>query len=209
MNPTLNTYTNYHEFVPLSLKIRILGVNSRMLSRLSIVLAVFAVYHTAPALADAVEIGTFQSWSAYSSSNRGQEMCYISSRPVNVDGKNTKNVFAEVTHRPVEHHNNVIDILGGYNFKPDLDATLQIGKATFNLFTHGAAAFAKGDDDLKIVEAMRKADTMTFSGTDKKGNVSKATFTLKGMEQAYEAISKSCKVEISGAPAAAKKKKKS
>ena len=168
-------------------------------------------FSSTPAWADAEQIGTFQSWNAYVSHNRGQELCYISSRPVSVDGTNTKGVFAEVTHRPAEHHNGVIDILGGYNFKPGVPATLNVGGKPFTLFTHGAAAFAQDADDEKIVAAMRGSDAMSFIGTDKKGNVSKANFSLKGMEQAYEAISKSCKVEISAAPSAAahKAKKKS
>ena len=113
-----------------------------------------------------------------------------------------------MTHRPAEHHNGVIDILGGYPFKAGVPATLTIGKANFTLFTHGAAAFAQDTDDEKIVAAMRRADGMVFAGSDKKGVVTKVTFSLKGMEQAYEAISKSCNVEIAPAPAGAKVKKK-
>jgi invasion protein IalB len=177
-----------------------------MISRFLLIITVCAVYHVLPARADSELLGSFQSWNAYVSHNRGQHMCYISSRPVSAEGKNTKGAYAEVTHRPDEHQNGVIDILGGYAFKPDAPATLTIGKATFALFTKGTAAFAP--DDAKVVDAMRRGDSMVFSGTDKKGNLSKASFTLKGMEQAYEAISKACNVEISGVPVVAHKAKK-
>ncbi len=176
-----------------------------MIRFLLITMAFLAIYHCASARADSGQIGAFQSWTAYVSHNRGQDMCYISSRPINTEGKNHAGVFAEVTHRPSEHHTGVIDILGGYTFKAGTPATLSLGGKDFALFTHGEAAFAQDADDEKIVAAMRAADTMVFSGTDKKGNVSKASFNLKGMEQAYEAISKACKVQIPPAPRKAKK----
>jgi invasion protein IalB len=150
-----------------------------------------------PAMADPQSIGSFQSWGAYTDKDNNQTICYISSKPVKSEGnyKSRGPVFAEVTHRPAEHHNGVFNILAGYSLKSGAPATLQLGKESFTLFTHGDAAFAKDADDAKIVAAMRNADTMVFEGASTKGTTTKDTFSLKGMGQAYAAIGKACSVD--------------
>ncbi len=146
------------------------------------------------AYADPQAAGLFQAWGAYTDRDNNQTICYISSKPVKSEGnyKSRQPVFAEVTDRPAEHHKGVFNILAGYSLKPGALATLQVGKETFALFTHGDAAFAKDADDAKIVAAMRSADTMIFDGTSTRGTTSKDIFSLKGMEQAYAAVGKAC-----------------
>jgi hypothetical protein len=151
-----------------------------------------------PAFADPQSIGTYQSWGAYTSKEGGQIICYMSSKPLKSEGDYKKRdpVFAEVTHRPAEHRNGVFNILAGYSLKPGAPATLQIGKQSFTLFTHGDAAFAQDADDPKIVAAMRgAAETMVFKGTSSKGTNTTDTFSLKGADAAYAEIGRACKVE--------------
>ncbi len=180
-------------------------------------LSVFPVAVTAmlalPALADTKQVGAFQSWGVSVSHNAKAtgsvpDVCYISAKPVVADGKTHAGVFAEVTHRPAEHHLGVIDILESNPFKPGAPAALAIGKESFALFTHGVAAFARDDDDARIVAAMRGgADDMVFTGTDRKGKPVKEVFSLAGMEQAYQAIGKACRVPTAAPAHAAAKKK--
>jgi hypothetical protein len=53
---------------------------------------------------------------------------------------------------------------------------------------------------VKIVAAMRTAETMVVKGTSAHGTATTDTFSLKGMDTAYMAISKACGVEVSPLP---------
>jgi hypothetical protein len=160
--------------------------------RLAILLCLVAL----PALADTQRLGMFQSWGAFSNKDSGALVCYASSKPVKSEGtvKKRNPVLAEVTDRPSEHHNGVIDILAGYTMDAAKPVTLEIGKQSFKLFAHADAAFAQNADDAKIVAAMRTGQSMVFSATTGKGVVTKDTFTLAGMPDALREIDKACSV---------------
>ena len=159
--------------------------------KLAIILCLMAF----PALADTQKLGSFQSWSAFSNKDTAL-VCYASSKPVKSEGtvKKRNPVLAEVTDRPSEHHEGVIDILAGYTMDTTKPVTLQIGKETFKLFAHGDAAFAQNDDDAKIVAAMRSGETMLFSATSSKGVATKDSFSLAGLPDALREIDKACGV---------------
>jgi invasion protein IalB len=162
---------------------------------------IFLLFAT-PAFADPKHLGDYQSWSAYTAQDNGQNICYLSAKPEKSEGDYTKRgpVFAEVTHRPAEHHTGIVTILGGYAYKKGVPVTLEVNGINFSLFSQGDAAFARDEDDVKIVAAMRSASTMVVKATSAHGTPTTDTFTLKGMDTAYMAISKACGVEVSPLP---------
>ena len=171
------------------------------------VLLGFLLLWTTPAFADPKHIGDYQTWSAYEAQDNGQTVCYISAKPEKSEGdyKKRSAVFAEVTHRPAEHHTGVVTVLGGYAYKKGVPVMLDVNGMTFSLFSQGDAAFARDEDDLKIVAAMRTGGAMVVKGTSAHGTPTTDTFSLKGMDTAYAAISKARGVEIGATPKAVKK----
>jgi hypothetical protein len=153
------------------------------------------------ALADPQSVGTYEAWGAFTSTTNGQTICYMSAKPTKSEGdyKKRNPVFAEVTDRPAEHRLGVFNILAGYSLKSSAPATLEIGKQSFTLFTHGDAAFAQDADDPRIVAAMKGGDTMVFKGTSTKGTQTTDTFSLKGADAAYAEIGRACKVDAKSA----------
>ena len=153
-----------------------------------------------PALADTQKLGAFQSWSAFSNKDSGALVCYASSKPVKSEGtvKKRNPVLAEVTDRPEEHRNGVIDILAGYTMDKAKPVTLEIGKQSFKLFAHGDAAFAQNDDDARIVAAMRGGETMLFTASSSKGVATRDSFSLAGLPDALREIDKACGVTSGG-----------
>ena len=169
-------------------------------------LTAFCLFASTAAIAEPQALGTYDAWSAYTSKEKTDQICYISAKPDKSEGKFTKRggVFAEVTHRPAEHRTGVFTLLSGYTFKTGAPATLTVNGSNFTLFTRGDAAFAQDADDPKIVAAMRSGSTMTFTGTSSKNTEIKDSFSLKGIETAYAAINKACNVSAAPLEKAAK-----
>src|SRR5690554_6460724 len=61
-------------------------------------------------------LGTFQDWSAFAFTERGQRVCFTQSRPKSSEPKGVRRgpINTLVTHRPSENASDVVSILMGY-----------------------------------------------------------------------------------------------
>jgi len=153
----------------------------------------------APSSAQASEpelIGTFGDWAAYTFEENGNKVCYMASKPIKAEGNYSRrgDVFALVTHRPVEKSKNVFSYITGYTYKTNSDVTITLdGNKTFTLFTHKDMAWANtAEDDNALAEALRKGSRFVSKGVSTRGTLTTDTFSLKGSSAAHDAISKAC-----------------
>ncbi len=140
-------------------------------------------------------IGDYGDWAAYIYKENGKNVCYMASTPKRDEGKYTKrgDIYAVVTHRPAEKSFDVVNLVAGYNYKPDTKATIKIGKASFNLFTSDDKAWTTSpQEDAKLVAAMKRGERMIVDGVSSRGTKTKDTYSLKGFMRAYKAISAKC-----------------
>ena len=73
------------------------------------------------------------------------------------------------------------------------DATLKVGRTTFDLYTKGSNAWIKNAaQGSAVIGAMRKSRDLVFKGDSKRGRTTTDTYSLAGMPQALEAITKGC-----------------
>ena len=50
-----------------------------------------------------------------------------------------------------------------------------------------------GQEDLKLIAAMKRGERMIVDGKSNRGTTTKDTYSLKGFSSAYQAISAKCK----------------
>ena len=117
---------------------------------------------------DVTEIGTHGAWTAYSYQEDSGIVCYMASEPTKAEGNYTRrgDVFALVTHRPSEESMDVVSVVAGYAYKENSDVKMQIGSASFDMFTHGERAWNRDEaTDKKMVQAMISGSQLTVKGS--------------------------------------------
>ncbi len=86
-----------------------------------------------------------------------------------------------------------VSFTGGYPFADGSTVTMEIGDASFQLFTDGEWAWpaTEGDDD-KIVTAMKRGTDAVLSGRSGRGTQTRDTFSLLGFTAAVEEAARRC-----------------
>lgn len=142
-------------------------------------------------------LSSHNAWTAYTFKEGNGTVCYVASQPTKAEGNYTKRgeIFALITHRPVENTRNVFSYIAGYDYKPGSEVTLTIDNQTFNLFTHKDMAWAKDTDtDNKIADAIRRGSSMVVKGTSARGTLTTDTYSLRGSGASHDAINRACNV---------------
>jgi hypothetical protein len=136
-------------------------------------------------------IGDYRDWSAYSASEGAGALCFAMSKPKEVtptpDGYTEAYLY--LTNRPGEGISNEFNLVAGFAFAPDSQATVSVGGQTFELFTENDAAWlldpALGDS---LAGAIRAGSTLTIDGTSDRGIKVTQVFSLSGATAASRAI---------------------
>jgi hypothetical protein len=169
------------------------------------VIAVLMVPALAQAQGDPVPKGTFGDWSIYTYREKGGPVCYAAAKlPPQRTGAPRRIGWVMITHRPGEKTRGVVSVVPGYTFKDRSTALVSVGGKQFTLYTQGDTAWAADADDPRLVEAIRSAGVLNFTGTPKDGAATVDNFSLGGAASAFDALDKSC----SGGGTSKKKKSK-
>ncbi|MHB1205160.1 MAG: invasion associated locus B family protein [Rhodospirillaceae bacterium] len=172
---------------------------AKMMSRTLQSISIAVALTLASAAAHAQEVtalGTFGKWVAFTYTEKGKPVCYISAKPDKSEGsyKARGEALLLVTHRPAEKAFDVVSMVAGYQYMPDSDAVVTAGGQTFRLFTNADRAWARdAKTDAAVVALLIKSSSAVIKGTSNRGTPTTDTFSLIGFSAAYKAISDSCK----------------
>ncbi len=98
-----------------------------------------------------------------------------------------------VTFRPSDSIAGEVSFTGGYPFAEGSTVTLEIGDATYELFTEGEWAWpATTGDDAKITTSMKRGSDAVLTARSSRGTVTKDTFSLLGFTAALEEAEARC-----------------
>lgn len=98
-----------------------------------------------------------------------------------------------VTYRPEQNISGEVSFTGGYPFADGSTATLDVGGATFELFTEGEYAWpATPADDAKIVTALKRGADAVVTARSSRGTQTKDTFSLLGATAMIEDAEQRC-----------------
>ena len=149
----------------------------------------------APAPDSPEVLGTFGEWTSFAEGNDKAKLCYAASAPIKKEGKYTSrgDTAVLVTHNLGDGSFDVVSVVAGYDYKSNEDVLAQVDSTKFTMFTKGDRAWnADGNDDRKMVTAMKRGRNLIVIGTSSRGTRTTDTYSLIGFTKAYNAISKAC-----------------
>ena len=143
-------------------------------------------------------IGQFGTWGAYTATPNGKKVCFALAKPssskTNPPNRPRDPAYAFVSTRPAEKVVNEVSIMIGYALKPGSESTLEVGGASYAMYTLGDGIWIKNAaEEERMVDAMRKAADATVKGVSAKGTETTDTFSLKGLSQALDKLAQDCK----------------
>ncbi|MDF1793903.1 MAG: invasion associated locus B family protein [Thalassobaculaceae bacterium] len=150
---------------------------------------------TPASAAEPERIGRNGDWTAFSLQRGGAKVCYMASSPKKAEGDYSARgeVFALVTNDPKSGIAGEVSIVIGYTFRQDSQVTVQIGGATFDMFTSGDRAWTRGpEEDGPLVQAMVRGSDMVVKGVSSRGTLTTDTYSLSGFTATKGLIDKSC-----------------
>jgi hypothetical protein len=154
-----------------------------------------------PAIAGGAEptlIGQFGTWGAYTATPNGKKVCFALAKPssskTNPPNRPRDPAYAFVSTRPSEKVVNEVSIMIGYTLKAGSESTLEVGGASYALYTQGDGLWIKNAaEEERMVDAMRKAADATVRGVSAKGTETTDVFSLKGLSQALDRLAQDCR----------------
>src|ERR1700693_860149 len=139
----------------------------------------------------AVLLGQFGGWGAYTATPGGKKVCFALAKPASAvtepAGRNRDPSYAFVSTRPAEKVKNEVSMIVGYPQKPGADATATIGSANYVMYTQNDGAWVKNaTEEVQLVDAMRKGTNLVVKSVSAQGTKTTDTYSLKGLGQALD-----------------------
>jgi hypothetical protein len=143
-------------------------------------------------------IGQFGTWGAYTAAPNGKKVCFALAKPsssrTNPPNRPRDPAYAFISTRPAEKVTNEVSIMIGYALKPGSESTLEVGGASYAMYTQGDGLWIKNAaEEERLVEAMRKAADVVVKGVSAKGTETTDTFSMKGLSQALDRLAQDCR----------------
>lgn len=143
-------------------------------------------------------LGTFQDWSAFAFTERGQRVCFVQSKPTSTLPKGARRgpINMLVTHRPGENATDVVSILMGYPLRGGSEVEVEVDGQRFKLFIDKETAWAPdAKSDAALSGAFAKGAKATVKGVSTRGTETTDVYSLSGYSAAHSAIGKACNVK--------------
>ncbi len=140
-------------------------------------------------------LGSYTDWNVWELDEGGQKICYIVSEPKKQDGNYTRRgkPAVLVTRRPTPQVTDEVSIQPGYTYLEGSNVNVAVGQNRFVLFTRGAHAWTKDtSEDQKLIDVMKRGESMVVDGESSKNTTSTDTYSLLGFTKAYNAMVAAC-----------------
>jgi invasion protein IalB len=143
-------------------------------------------------------IGQYGTWGAYTATPNGKKVCFALAKPssskTNPPNRPRDPAYAFVSTRPAERVTNEVSVMIGYTLKPGSESTLEVGGASYAMYTQGDGLWIKNAaEEERMVDAMRKSADVIVKGVSAKGTETTDTFSLKGLAQALDRLAQDCR----------------
>ena len=143
-------------------------------------------------------LGQYGDWGAYMATPGGKKVCFALAKPAssqtNPANRPRDPSYMFVSSRPAEKVKEEVSIIIGYGFKPNSDATIDLGGTNFAMYTQNDGAWIKNAaEETRLVDSMRKGADLVVKGTSARGTQSADTYSLKGLSQALDRVGQECR----------------
>lgn len=152
----------------------------------------------APTAPQPTLLGQFGDWGAYTASPGGKKVCFALAKPssskTTPPNRPRDPAYMFISSRPSEKVRDEVSIIFGYGFKPNADASVEVGGANYAMYTQSDGAWVKNAaEETRLVDAMRKSGDLTVKGTSAKGTASVDVYSLRGLPEALNRVGAECK----------------
>jgi len=143
-------------------------------------------------------IGQFGTWGAYTATPNGKRVCFALAKPTtsktNPPNRPRDPAYSFVSTATAEKVSNEVSIMIGYTLKPGSESSLEVGGASYAMYTQGDGLWIKNAaEEERRVDAMRRSADVSVKGISAKGTETTDTFSLKGLSQALDKLAQDCK----------------
>jgi invasion protein IalB len=143
-------------------------------------------------------IEQFGDWGAYSGGRAGAKVCFALAKPsssqTNPPNRPRDPAYFFLTSRPADNVRNEVSVVIGYPFRPNSEATAEVGATKFSMYTESDGAWIKdSSEEARLVDAMRKSPELVIKGVSGRGTQTTDRYSLKGLSQALDRINQECK----------------
>lgn len=158
--------------------------------------ALFLSVHCGPTAAQSAKIvNKINDWTTYAHEAAQAKTCFSLAPPRSSEPAAAKRdpVYFYISAWPKDGVKSEVSVKIGYPFKKGTNVTVTVGTTAFKLFTKDDKAFVgEPGDELKLLDAMKKASTMVVEGVSERGTVTKDTYALAGLNQALQSLTAAC-----------------
>jgi len=162
--------------------------------RIAAVLAGGAVVFCAGPAFAATNLGTFDFWTAWTDTDGGSKICYVSSTPQTMEPTNVNRgaIHFIVTIRPT-NRNEVATIVGYPIHETNANASAAVDGRSYPMVAQGESAWlASIEDEPGFVGAMRAGATLVVRATSTRGTNTVDTYSLRGITAALNKANAEC-----------------
>ncbi|MCB1520137.1 MAG: hypothetical protein KDJ37_06125 [Hyphomicrobiaceae bacterium] len=134
-------------------------------------------------------------WSLFIHDAAQKKICFAASQPAESSPADAKRdpVYFYISAWPKDGVKTEVSVLLGYPIKKGSDVTVSIGGASFKLFPQDDKAFvADPNDELKLIDAMRRGNDMKVAATSEAGVVTEDSFSLRGVTASLKDLDQKC-----------------
>jgi hypothetical protein len=140
-------------------------------------------------------LGTHADWKVYRHGTGGESMCFAvtEASEANPTGGERQTPHIYVTAWPKAAIKAEISVLVGLALKTGAEINVEVDGTRFELFSDGDRAYVgDANEELRLLEAMRRGKSMTVSATSEAGKPTRDIYSLLGVTAAVQAIAADC-----------------
>jgi hypothetical protein len=156
----------------------------RYLYRISVAIAAIGTGICGEASAQVTKlVSKFNDWVLYAHESPQTKICFAAAQPKSSEPARARRdmVLFYVSAWPKDGVKSEISVKIGFVLKKGSDVTVTVGASSFKLFTKDERAFVNdAAEEAKLIDALKKAPSMTVEATSEGGTVTKDTYSLSG-----------------------------
>jgi hypothetical protein len=139
--------------------------------------------------------GKFSDWTLHINEGAGYKICFTTSEPKEKEPAtaNRATVLFYISAWPKDGIKSEVSVKLGYPIKSGSEVVVTVDKDVFKLFSKDERAYvADTTQELKLVEALKKASKAIVQATSERGTATTDTYSLNGVSQALQALTSNC-----------------
>jgi len=161
----------------------------------NVVLASAALGLAGEAIAAPTAVARFKDWVVFTDQVEGDRICYAATEATDKAPSSAEHgdVWFYVTSWKSGRARAQPSLKVGYDLRPDLAPSARVGRSRFTMFSAGNEAFARDEDDPRIVRNLKRGSELRVEAVSKRDTQVAYHFSLAGSSNAIDRAASACR----------------